>query len=93
MLTKTHNLDTETGAVTDTVDGWAVSCECDVPTLVTRGALRNLSVPLALLPYKSISENDLFLTGGRWIHHRRKTCGAAQARGGRQKDQKEPVGP
>ena len=24
--TKTHNLDTETGAVTDTVDGWAISC-------------------------------------------------------------------
>ena len=64
-MTQTHNLHTETGEVTDTVDGWTVSCECDVRTLVTRGALRNLSEPLALLPYKSIFENDFFLTGGR----------------------------
>ena len=34
--------------------------------LVMGGALRNISEPLALLPYKSISVNDFFLTGGRW---------------------------
>ena len=74
--------------MTDTVNDWAVSRQCDVPALVRRGGLHHPSEPLALLPSEYYDEpfhGRLLLDRsavGRRIRRGRKTCGGAQAHGG-----------